>query len=88
MKPKNTLTRQDTDLLQCTFDSNAISSRITRAKSPLNNISEVDLILMDDKKTAKEIKKLKELLDQAEKLADEITSKYYDAKYKESLKYF
>ena len=81
------LSYNDQNLLQCSLDSNALSSKISRANSIINDFSEVDAVLLNDKKIAKKMLKLKKMLGEVEKLANEVTADYYDGIYARPYKF-
>jgi hypothetical protein len=72
------LSYNDQSRIGCAIDSNYVAGKIRNAESLLDDISEVDLMLLEDKKMAKKIAKLKKLMEQAGTLASEITTDFYN----------
>jgi hypothetical protein len=81
---KTKLTYNDQHLTQCLIDSNNLSARVSRVDSILNDLSEFDILLMDDKKQAKRLLKLKKLITQSLELANEIDSTFHNGIYNRS----
>jgi hypothetical protein len=78
------LTYKDQNLTQCLINSNNLSARVSRVDSVLNDLSEFNIMLMDDKKQAKRLLKLKKLIAQSLELANEIDSTFHNGIYNRS----
>lgn len=79
MKTQKNLSRKDLNQLSCTFDSNNFSVKVNNVNEMIKTFSEVDIILIEDKKLAKQLTKLKELLNKSNEMASLINSRYYQS---------
>lgn len=76
---KNKLSKNDRSNLMCLISSNSLGVKIQNVKRLLDQISEVDLILIECKKTAKQLRQLKSILNKADKIASEIDHIFYNS---------
>ena len=72
------LTRTDERILGRTFDSNHFKPSLESLLQSINTISEIDLILMDNKREAKNVVKIKLLLSRALKCAESVNEYVYN----------
>lgn len=78
-KSPKILSVNDTKILQCQFCSNDVSVKIEKANDLINGITDVDIILIDDKQLAKDLVKLKKFMKQSMELANQINSRYWNS---------
>ncbi len=76
---KNKLSKNDRSNLMCLISSNNLAVKIANVNNLLDQIGEVDLILIECKKTAKQLRQLKSVLNKAEKIASEINERFYNS---------
>ena len=72
------MTANDRRLISITFDSNDLAVKISNANRLVNIIKSVDIIIMDSATLKRQIIRLKSLLGQSEKIADDINSKMWN----------
>ncbi len=77
---KTKLSQSDKNVIACTFDNNNLSVQISSIAKTLNlGITEVDTIIIENKKLQKDIIKLKKLLAQSELISANINSLYFNS---------
>lgn len=75
------LTYKDQDLTQCLINSNRLSAKVDSLNSILSDLSDFDIMSMDDKKQAKRLLKLKKIMAQSLELANQIDSTFNEGIY-------
>ena len=77
MKTKK-ITNKDIEITACLIDGNKIFHKVHRVYSLIRDLSDSDILSMDDKMQANRLMKLKKLLSQSMELSVKIDSTYYD----------
>lgn len=78
-KSPKILSVNDTKILDCQFCSNNVSVKIDRANDLISGITDVDIILIEDKQLAKDLTKLKKFMKQSTDLANQINARYWNS---------
>lgn len=78
-KSPKILSVNDTKILDCQFCSNNVSVKIDRANDLISGITDVDIILVEDKQLAKDLTKLKKFMKQSTDLANKINARYWNS---------